>query len=52
MLKKLGILLGALIISSSLMQAGMLDVFKDYNYITAEETAALIKDKPESIRTR
>lgn len=49
MLKKLGLLLGALIISSSLIHAGMLDMFKDYNYITAEETATLIKDKPESI---
>lgn len=49
MLKKLGLLLGALIISSSVIHAGMLDMFKDYNYITAEETATLIKNKPESI---
>lgn len=49
MFKKLGILLGALIVSSSVMFAGMLDVFKNYNYITAEETAQLIRKNPDNV---
>lgn len=49
MLKRLGILFGALLISSSIIHAGIFDVFKDYNYISAKDTAKLIKENPQSI---
>jgi len=49
MLKRLGLMLIALFLSSSVLNAGMFDIFKDYNYISAEETAQLIREKPESI---
>lgn len=49
MFKKLQVLMAALLLSSSVMFAGMLDIFKDYNYITADETAKLIRENPESL---
>lgn len=49
MFKKLGIILSALVLSSTMMFAGVFDFLKGYNYITADETAELIRTNPEKI---
>lgn len=49
MARKLGIILAALLLSATVMFAGVFDAFKGYNYITAEETAELIRTNPDSI---
>jgi rhodanese-related sulfurtransferase len=49
MLKKLGFIASALLLGASVMFAGVFDVFKGYNYITAQETAELIRKDSQSI---
>lgn len=48
MLKKLGMIATLLLVSATITYAGVLDMFK-YNYITAQETAELIRSNPQSI---
>ena len=49
MLKKLGFIASALLLGTTVMVAGVFDAFKGYNYITAEQTAELIRNAPQSI---
>jgi rhodanese-related sulfurtransferase len=49
MLKKIAAITSALLVSATVMFGGVFDVFKGYNYISAKETAELIRTNPQSI---
>ena len=49
MFKKLVLIASGLVLSATVMFAGAFDIFKGYNYITAEETSKLIRTNPQSI---